>query len=115
MTTVMTRNGRLHDGHHRVQGMLRQPLLDYKAPATLNLKEHNITSVLWATGWNADLSWLQIDSVRRELGPHGRPESYDTSVLGFFWLGFHWLRSLTEILLGVRSEDRMISNRSTGH
>ena len=71
-----------------------QPLLDYKAPVTLNLKEHNITSVLWATGWNADLSWLQIDSVRRELGPHGRPESCDTSVPGFFWLGFHWLRFL---------------------
>ncbi len=71
-----------------------QPLLEYKAPTTLNLKENNITSVLWATGWKADLSWLHIDSVRQELGPHGRPEACDTSVPGFFWLGFHWLRFL---------------------
>ena len=71
-----------------------QPLLEYKAPAALNLKENNITSVLWATGWGADLSWLEINSVRKELGPHGRPEACDTSVPGFFWLGFHWLRSL---------------------
>ncbi|CAB1063904.1 hypothetical protein D1BOALGB6SA_8689, partial [Olavius sp. associated proteobacterium Delta 1] len=69
-----------------------QPLLEYNAPTTPNLKENNITAVLWATGWNADLSWLQIDSVRQELGPHGRPEACDTSVPGFFRLGFHWLR-----------------------
>lgn len=70
------------------------PLLKEKAPETINLKENNITNVLWATGWNADLSWLHIDSIRGELGPHGRPESCETSVPGFFWLGFHWLRFL---------------------
>ena len=70
------------------------PLLENKAPETLNLKENNITNVLWATGWSADLSWLHIDSIKNELGPLGRPESCDTSVPGFFWLGFHWLRFL---------------------
>ena len=69
-----------------------QPLLEYTAPSKLNLKENDIVSVLWATGWNADLSWLHMDAVRQELGPHGRPEDCDTSVPGFFWLGFHWLR-----------------------
>ncbi|MCH7876359.1 MAG: hypothetical protein IH965_13815 [Gemmatimonadetes bacterium] len=71
-----------------------QPLLEYTAPTKLNLRENNIVAVLWATGWNADLSWLHIDEVRQELGPHGRPETCDTSVPGFFWLGFHWLRFL---------------------
>lgn len=71
-----------------------QPLLENKAPSILNLQDHDITTVLWTTGWNADLSWLDIDSIRQELGPHGRPESCETSVPGFFWLGFHWLRSL---------------------
>ena len=71
-----------------------QPLLEYTAPTKLNLRENDIVAVLWATGWNADLSWLHIDEVRQELGPHGRPEACDTSVPGFFWLGFHWLRFL---------------------
>lgn len=71
-----------------------QPLLDFKAPEKLSLKENGISTVLWATGWGADLSWLKIDKVREELGPHGRPESCETRVPGFYWLGFHWLRSL---------------------
>ena len=70
------------------------PLLENPAPTTLNLKDHNITSVLWATGWRADLGWLHLDAVRQELGPHGRPEACETAVAGFFWLGFHWLRFL---------------------
>jgi putative flavoprotein involved in K+ transport len=71
-----------------------QPLLEYTAPTKLILRENDIGAVLWATGWNADLSWLHIDEVRQELGPDGRPEACDTSVPGFFWLGFHWLRFL---------------------
>ena len=71
-----------------------QPLLDFEAPGELNLRENGISTVLWATGWGADLSWLKIDKVREELGPHGRPESCETCVPGLFWLGFHWLRSL---------------------
>ena len=71
-----------------------QALLDLKAPDKLNLKEHGISTVLWATGWGADFSWLKIDKIRKELGPHGRPESCETTVPGFYWLGFHWLRSL---------------------
>lgn len=70
------------------------PLLEHKAPTDLNLRENNIVAVLWATGWHADLSWLHIDKIRQELGPNGRPETCETSVPGFFWLGFHWLRSL---------------------
>ena len=70
------------------------PLLENPAPTSLNLEKNNITAVLWATGWRADFSWLKIKSIRDELGPHGRPESCETIVPGFFWLGFHWLRYL---------------------
>jgi len=71
-----------------------EPLLEYTAPTELNLRENDIVAVIWATGWDADLSWLHIDEVRQELGPDGRPAACDTSVPGFFWLGFHWLRFL---------------------
>ena len=70
------------------------PLLKNPAPTSLNLKENNINAVIWATGWGADFSWLKIKSIRDELGPHARPESCETSVPGFFWLGYHWLRYL---------------------
>ena len=70
------------------------PLLEIPAPTSLNLEENNIHAVIWATGWRADFSWLKIKSVQDELGPHGRPESCETSVPGFFWLGYHWLRYL---------------------
>lgn len=71
-----------------------QALLDFKAPEKLDLKENGISAVLLATGWSADFSWLKIDKIRQELGPHGRPESCETCLPGFYWLGFHWLRSL---------------------
>jgi putative flavoprotein involved in K+ transport len=71
-----------------------QPLLDYVAPVNLDLDENDVRSVLWCTGWGADLTWLKMPAARDELGPHGRPESCDTQVPGFFWLGFHWLRFL---------------------
>ena len=70
------------------------PLLQYVAPATLDLGKNNVRSVLWCTGWGADLAWLKMPAVQEELGPHGRPESCETQVAGFFWLGFHWLRFL---------------------
>jgi putative flavoprotein involved in K+ transport len=69
-------------------------LMQRKAPATLNLKNNNITTILWATGWKADFSWLNIPSIASKIGPHGSPESCETAEPGFFWLGFHWLRFL---------------------
>jgi hypothetical protein len=40
-----------------------------------NLYQSVIDTVIWATGWRADFSWLKIKEVQEELGPHGRPES----------------------------------------
>ena len=71
------------------------PLLASAPPASLNLRKHRIRAVVWATGWRADLSWLQIDEVRKALDPHGLPEACETPADGFYWLGFHWLRTST--------------------
>ena len=69
------------------------PLLALPPPASLNLAEHGIGAVVWATGWRADLGWLRIDKIRRALDSSGLPESCETPVDGFYWLGFHWLRT----------------------
>ncbi|WP_229476812.1 flavin-containing monooxygenase [Massilia rubra] len=70
-----------------------QPLSALPPPTELNLRQAGIHTVIWATGWRADLSWLLIDDVVRALDTHGLPQACDTPVDGFFWLGFHWLRT----------------------
>lgn len=62
-------------------------------PAELDLRAAGIGAVVWATGWRADFGWLHIDEVRRALDARGLPQDCETPVDGFFWLGFHWLRS----------------------
>ncbi|KVK81835.1 flavin-containing monooxygenase [Burkholderia sp. MSMB1498] len=69
------------------------PLLASTPPARLALREHGIRAVVWATGWRTDLSWLRIGAVRRALNSRGLPASCETPVEGFFWLGFHGLRT----------------------
>ncbi|KVD70611.1 flavoprotein [Burkholderia sp. ABCPW 14] len=69
------------------------PLLASTPPTSLTLREHGIRAVVWATGWRADLSWLRIDEVRRALDSRGLPASCETPVDGFYWLGFHGLRT----------------------
>ena len=71
------------------------PLLDSPAPTALHLREAGVRTVIWATGWRADLRWLLIDDVVRALDARGLPQACDTPVDGFFWLGFHWLRTRT--------------------
>jgi putative flavoprotein involved in K+ transport len=72
-----------------------QPLTALNSPKELNLQQEGIRTVIWATGWRADLSWLLIDDVVRALDANGLPQACDTPVDGFFWLGFHWLRTRT--------------------
>jgi putative flavoprotein involved in K+ transport len=72
-----------------------QPLTASNPPQELNLQQFGIRTVIWATGWRADLSWLLIDDVVRALDVNGLPQACDTPVDGFFWLGFHWLRTRT--------------------
>lgn len=68
-------------------------LLASAPPKRLDLREHNICAVVWATGWGADLSWLRIDDVRQALDSRGLPTSCETPVDGFYWLGFHGIRT----------------------
>ncbi|KWO82398.1 flavoprotein [Burkholderia ubonensis] len=70
------------------------PLLASDPPKSLALRERGIRAVVWATGWRADLSWLRIDEVCNALDSRGLPVSCETPVDGFYWLGFHGLRTL---------------------
>ena len=55
----------------------------------LNLKDAGITSIIWATGYAVDYSWLKLDA----LDAKGRPvhERGVSKVPGLFFVGLPWL------------------------
>ncbi len=62
---------------------LRQPLRE------LDLAAAGITSIIWATGYRVDFSWLQVDS----FGPDGKPRHHRGvgHEPGIYFLGLPWL------------------------
>lgn len=56
---------------------------------TLDLAKARITSVIWATGFQLDFGWIDLDIFR----PDGRPRHQDgvTEVPGLYFVGLPWL------------------------
>lgn len=56
---------------------------------TLDLAAAGITSVIWATGFQLDFGWIDLDIFR----PDGRPRHQDgvTEVPGLYFVGLPWL------------------------
>ena len=73
---------------------VRNPLLQ------LNLTEAGITSIVWATGFTQDFSWLQLDAFDEKGRPqHDRGVS---NVPGLYFLGLAWLsRRASPFIWGV--------------
>jgi putative flavoprotein involved in K+ transport len=61
------------------------------APATLDLEREGITTVIWATGFRSDWSWVHLPA----FDGTGYPQHYrgETSVPGLFVLGLPWLHT----------------------
>lgn len=73
---------------------IRNPVL------ALNLKEEGITTIVWATGYSFDFSWLHLDA----FDVKGRPvhERGVSRVPGLFFVGFPWLsRRASSFIWGV--------------
>jgi putative flavoprotein involved in K+ transport len=68
--------------------------------ARLNLKTAGITSIIWATGYALDFSWLKVDA----FDDQGRPshERGVSAVPGLYFLGLSWLsRRASPFIWGV--------------
>ncbi len=64
-------------------GCLTEPIL------ALNLQDAGITSIIWATGYALDYSWLQVDAFDETGRPkHQRGVSAEP---GIYFLGLPWL------------------------
>jgi len=75
----------------------------------LNLRDANISTVIWATGFSGDFSWIHLPV----LDAQGRPIHLCgiSPVPGLYFLGFPWLNSRKSgIIYGIEDDAQYIAN-----
>jgi putative flavoprotein involved in K+ transport len=75
----------------------------------LDLAAAGVTSIVWATGFAADYSWLQVDAVDEQGRPvHRRGVSAEP---GVYFLGLPWLsRRGSSFIWGVWHDARYVAD-----
>ena len=74
----------------------------------LNLREAKVSTVIWATGFTADFSWIHLPV----LGAEGRPiyQRGISPVRGLYFIGFPWLSSRKSgIIYGIEEDAHYIA------
>lgn len=81
---------------------LTQPILE------LDLAKAGVTSIIWATGYSTDYSWLQVDAFKSDGKPqHQRGVSREP---GIYFVGLPWLsRRGSAFIWGVWHDARHIA------
>lgn len=82
--------------------------------AHLDLKKENINSIVWATGFNYDLSYIKLPvfDENRKLSQEDGIADYP----GLYFLGYPWLRSRkSPILFGIIEDAEYIVNKLYEH
>jgi len=83
---------------------LRQPILE------LDLAAAGISSIIWATGFKSDYSWLQVDAFD-ERGKPQHQRGVVTGEPGIYFLGLPWLsRRGSSFIWGVWHDARHIAD-----
>lgn len=69
----------------------------------LDLRDENITSIVWATGYDYDFHWLRLPV----LDERGRPRQHRglSPVPGLYFLGLHWMHTFKSGLLSGVGDD----------
>ncbi|MCF2502087.1 NAD(P)/FAD-dependent oxidoreductase [Dyadobacter sp. CY107] len=81
-----------------------------KNETSVDLKDYHISSIIWATGFTSDFSYLKIPV----LDASGVPIHLDgvSAVEGVYFLGLHWQRSRkSDILFGLKDDARFITDK----
>ena len=75
----------------------------------LNLREANIGTVIWATGFSGDFRWIHLPVIDDQKKPiHERGVSPER---GLYFVGFPWLNSRKSgIIYGVQEDARFIAD-----
>ena len=75
-----------------------------RTPITqLRLSKEGISSVIWATGYTFDLSWIDLPVLDNSGEPKHR--NGITEVPGLYFLGLPWLSKLTSSFLSGVGDD----------
>ena len=81
---------------------------------SLNLKENNITSIIWATGFTGDFSYLKLP-VFNGNGMPGHNKGI-SDIEGLYFLGLPWLRKRKSgIILGIEDDAIFIAKQILEH
>jgi putative flavoprotein involved in K+ transport len=76
----------------------------------LNLAEAGITSIIWATGFTSDYSWLKVDAFDEEGRP--RHQRGVSSEPGIYFLGLPWQsRRGSAFIWGVWHDAKHLADR----
>ncbi len=79
-------------------------------PESLDFAEANIRTVIWATGFSYDFSWVEFP-VTDALG-YPETDNGSTSTPGLFFCGLNWMtRRKSGILYGVDDDARVVSDQ----
>jgi len=108
------------DAYLEQEGITSLPLEDDPADAPdpqaecvsplrrLNLREAKVSTIIWATGFTADFSWIHLPVLDAERKPiHQRGIS---PVRGLYFIGFPWLNSRKSgIIYGIEEDAHYIA------
>lgn len=80
----------------------------------LNLRDAEISTIIWATGFTSDYSWLKVDAFDEQGRPkHQRGASSEP---GVYFLGLSWQsRRGSAFIWGVWHDAKLIVDRITTH
>jgi putative flavoprotein involved in K+ transport len=80
----------------------------------LDLRVAGVTTVIWATGYGLDFSWIEIPVFDASGRP--RHQAGATEVEGLFFLGLEWLSKISSsFLVGVGDDADRLATLITGH
>ena len=77
---------------------------------SLNLRENNISSIIWTTGFNSDLSYIKLPV----FDDNGKLIHHDgiTAVPGLYFIGYPWQRSRkSTILFGILEDAAFVTDK----
>jgi putative flavoprotein involved in K+ transport len=77
---------------------------------SLNIRENDITSIIWSTGYSGDFSYLKLP-VFNEFGML-KYQNGISDIEGLYFLGLPWLRKRKSgIILGIREDSEFVAEK----
>ncbi len=80
----------------------------------INLRDENVASIVWATGFSYDFSWIDFP-VRDEMG-YPVTDRGAASVPGLYFMGLNWMvKRKSGLLYGVADDARQVAAHIAGY